>query len=226
MSPPNIINNSPVHVNRIIVIESAMDEIKSQHKATHQLLQSVLDKLGPGQAQNMSDLIQPLIHDSAQSSPIPASSAGRKKNFLKPSAPSEFNGDRSAGKAFLTSCRTYICLSPESFEGDLTKVVWAMSYMKSGRAGRWATHEFEHEAKSGQHTSLNTRRSLGISTLSTGSTLRKNSERTSYRSILKQQPSTYWRLRLTSRANARSTITWTSSRTSLRILATLTRRPL
>jgi len=68
---------------------------------------------------------------------------GQRKNFLKPSAPSEFNGDRSAGKAFLTSCRTYIR------EDDLTKVIWAMSYMKAGRAGRWATREFEHKAKSG-----------------------------------------------------------------------------
>ena len=48
----------------------------------------------------------------------------------------------------MTSCQTYICLCPESFEDDLTKVVWEMSYMKTGRAGRFATHEFEHEAKS------------------------------------------------------------------------------
>ena len=53
------------------------------------------------------------------------------------------------GKAFLTSCRTYIRLCLESFEDDLTMVVWAMSYMKAGHAGRWANHEFEHEAKSG-----------------------------------------------------------------------------
>jgi len=75
---------------------------------------------------------------------------GWRKNFLKPSAPSEFNGSRSAGKAFLTFCQTYIRLCPESFEDDLTKVVWAMSYMKAGRAGRWANCEFEPKAKSGQ----------------------------------------------------------------------------
>jgi len=97
----------------------------------------------------MPDLIRPPTRGSAWSSPIPTSSAGQRKNFLKPSAPSEFNGDRSVGKAFLTSCRTYIRLCPESFEDDLTKVIWAMSYMKAGRAGCWATREFEHEAKSG-----------------------------------------------------------------------------
>ncbi|HEX9428860.1 MAG TPA: hypothetical protein VF944_00630 [Candidatus Bathyarchaeia archaeon] len=32
----------------------------------------------------------------------------------------------------------------------MTKVVWAMSYMKSGRANRWATRVFEQEAKTGR----------------------------------------------------------------------------
>ena len=50
------------------------------------------------------------------------------------------------------SCRTYICLCPESFDNDITKIVWAMSYMKSGHAGRWATREFEHEAASKDQT--------------------------------------------------------------------------
>jgi len=47
----------------------------------------------------------------------------------------------------LTSCQTYICLCPEAFEDDPTKIVWAMSYMKTGCAGRWATRKFEQEAK-------------------------------------------------------------------------------
>jgi len=78
---------------------------------------------------------------------IPASSARRKKLALKPSFPPDFSGDRAAGKAFLTSCQTYIRLCPEAFEDDLTKMIWAMSYMKTGRANRWATREFEQEAK-------------------------------------------------------------------------------
>jgi len=101
------------------------------------------------------DPIRPPTRSSAWSSPIPTSSAGWRKNFLKPSAPSEFNGNQSAGKVFLTSCRTYIRLCLESFEDDLTKVVWAMSYMKAGRAGRWANCEFEHEVKSGHLCFIN-----------------------------------------------------------------------
>ena len=33
------------------------------------------------------------------------------------------------------------------FEDNSTKIVWAMSYMKSGCANCWATHEFGQEAK-------------------------------------------------------------------------------
>jgi hypothetical protein len=63
--------------------------------------------------------------------------------------PSDYDGDRSNGKAFLTSCRTYICLRPDAFEDDATQIIWAMSYMKTGCAGRWAAQEFEHEARDG-----------------------------------------------------------------------------
>jgi len=48
------------------------------------------------------------------------------------------------------SCQTYIRLCPEAFDDDSTKIVWAMSYMKSGCANRWATREFEQEAKAGR----------------------------------------------------------------------------
>jgi hypothetical protein len=145
-----MIEDQPVHMDRVRAIEATMDEMKSQHEATHQLLQDVLARLGPAQAQNVQD---PLPTRPARGSPtpsIPASSAGRKKLALKPSFPPDFSGDRAAGKAFLTSCRTYIRLCPEAFEDDLTKIIWAMSYMKTGRANRWATREFEQEAKAGQ----------------------------------------------------------------------------
>ena len=53
--------------------------------------------------------------------------------------PDEFNGDWVKGETFLTSCQTYICLCPDSFPLDQIKIIWALSYMKSGRAGKWAT---------------------------------------------------------------------------------------
>jgi len=142
-----MIDDQPVHMDCVHAIEATMDKMKSQHEATHQLLQDVLAGLSPTQAQNVQD---PLPTHPAQRSPmpsIPASSTSRKKLTLKPSFPPKFSGDQAAGKAFLTSCQTYIRLCPKVFEDDLTKIVWAMLYMKTGRTTRWATREFEQEAK-------------------------------------------------------------------------------
>ena len=66
--------------------------------------------------------------------------------------PNEYDGNRSKGQAFLTSCQTYICLCPDSFLGDHIKITWTLSYMKSGWADKWAEQIFlleeEHEGYS------------------------------------------------------------------------------
>jgi len=41
------------------------------------------------------------------------------------------------------------------FEDDLTKIIWAMSYMKTRRTNRWATCELEQEAKTGHLRFIN-----------------------------------------------------------------------
>jgi len=55
MSPSNMIEDQPVHMDRVRAIKATMDEMKSQHEATHQPLQDILAQLGPTQAQNMQD---------------------------------------------------------------------------------------------------------------------------------------------------------------------------
>ena len=104
MSHSEMLEDSPVHVGRVIALENAMDEMKSQNDATHRLLQDILSKLGPAQPQNVPN------PTTRRLSPSPAPSASRKKNFLKPAPPSDFSGDRADGKAFLISCQTYIRL--------------------------------------------------------------------------------------------------------------------
>jgi len=47
MSPSDMINDRPVSMDRVIAIEATMDEMRSQHEATHQMLQDVLTRLGP-----------------------------------------------------------------------------------------------------------------------------------------------------------------------------------
>jgi len=116
MSPSDMIYDSPVNVGRLIALESAADGLRSQNEATLAILQDIFSRLGPAPALN----VQAPLHDT----PIPAT-AGRKKISLKPSLPLDFDGECSAGKAFLTSCRTYIRLRSEVFNDDLVKVIWA-----------------------------------------------------------------------------------------------------
>jgi Retrotransposon gag protein/Zinc knuckle len=144
-------DDSPFESNRLLALEATVDEMRNQNEATHTLLQDLLRRLGPAQAETaQSPTRQSPGHRPPLTPSAPTSSAGRKKVSLKPALPPDFSGDRAAGKAFLNACRTYIRLCPEAFEDDESvKILWAMSYMKTGRAARWASRELEAEAREG-----------------------------------------------------------------------------
>lgn len=66
---------------------------------------------------------------------------------LKPATPSDFSGDRTKGRAFLNTCNTYLRLCPQDFASDQEKILWVLSFMKEGRAARWADQIFRWEEK-------------------------------------------------------------------------------
>jgi hypothetical protein len=68
-----------------------------------------------------------------------------KTRTARPATPPDFDGDRSKGLAFLNSCQTYIRLCPTEFPDEQTQIVWAMSYMKTGRAQKWTARIFRWE---------------------------------------------------------------------------------
>jgi Retrotransposon gag protein/Zinc knuckle len=76
--------------------------------------------LSPSDKSNMSDSGHPAL------------------SKLKPATPDDFDGDRSKGRAFLSSCELYQKLAPGLFPDETTMVHWAMSFMKSGRASLWS----------------------------------------------------------------------------------------
>jgi len=96
MLPSDMIHDGPVNVGHLITLESTVDGLRSQNEATLTVLQDILSRLSPAPALN----VQAPLHYTP---PIPAS-AGWKKIPLEPSPPLDFDGERSAGKAFLTSC--------------------------------------------------------------------------------------------------------------------------
>ena len=48
--------------------------------------------------------------------------------------PSAFNGDRSKGLGFLAQCQLYLWVYGSLFTSDRVRILWALSYMKEGRA--------------------------------------------------------------------------------------------
>jgi hypothetical protein len=55
----------------------------------------------------------------------------------KPATPADFLGDRTKGRAFLNSCALYFALAPHQFADEHAQVMWALSFMKGGRAARF-----------------------------------------------------------------------------------------
>lgn len=68
-----------------------------------------------------------------------------KTRTARPATPPDFDGDRAKGQGFLDSCQTYIRLCQKEFPDEQTQIIWAMSYMKTGRAQKWAARIFRWE---------------------------------------------------------------------------------
>src|SRR5262245_20737212 len=55
-----------------------------------------------------------------------------KESRLKPSPPTDFDGDRTKGQTFLNQCELYFHLCSNDFDTEVTKINWTLSFMKTG----------------------------------------------------------------------------------------------
>src|SRR6266446_3229124 len=150
MSPSEMSEDVPsADTDRLTALESTVRDLVDQNIATLELLKTFLDKTNAAPPAATEKPPIDTRWPNSRHSDTSASPAGRKKVSLRPSPPSIFGGDRTDGKAFLTSCRTYIRLCPEVFDDQEQQIVWAMSFMKDSHATRWAAREFELEATNG-----------------------------------------------------------------------------
>ena len=127
--------------------EFALEQALSESEARYIQTQKQIEQLANGFHQ-----LQQMVLDQQSSSPSPQKTpisdpppTSTSRRAPPPALPNEFDGDRSKGQAFLRSCQTYTLLCPESFSDDHTKIIWALSYMKSGRAAKWAARVFKWE---------------------------------------------------------------------------------
>jgi len=67
----------------------------------------------------------------------------------KLSFPPDFGGEHHNGRVFLNSCSLYIHLAPEQFHDEQEKILWALTFFKSGRAAKWSKNVFRQEVDTG-----------------------------------------------------------------------------
>ena len=92
-----MVEDEPTHIGRVLALETSINKMNSHHEATHELLQDLIDRLGPTQALNACSPVR-------RPPSTTTSSAGQRSISLKLPLPPDFSGDRNAGKVFLMSC--------------------------------------------------------------------------------------------------------------------------
>src|SRR6202789_1854787 len=92
-----------------------------------------------------SSVSNPSNPASERSNPSPLHESHREPRpsarLIKPASPNDFSGERTKGRAFLNSCELYLHLVPHQFEDEHAKIMWAMSFMKSGRAAHFVDRQ-------------------------------------------------------------------------------------
>jgi hypothetical protein len=68
---------------------------------------------------------------------------------IKPATPDNFDGDRSKGRAFLTSCEIYLSLTGPDYPDEQLRIHWALSFFKSGHAATFAERTVRQEMRTG-----------------------------------------------------------------------------
>ena len=84
----------------------------------------------------------PQLHASTVTMAVPIS-------WLKLATPLDFDGDRKKGRTFLNSCELFYTLCPLDFVNDQARVLWTLSFMKTGCTNSVVEQLLHWEAKRG-----------------------------------------------------------------------------
>ena len=146
--PPQLTIEQAVHQLHRDIVDVTARQTASEQSLTQSLealrvqMNSLLSSLSP---------VQPPIQPSSvqMTAPIPAGSGKPKPLRPKVASPSDYDGNRAAGRAFLNSCLLYIRMCSDHFRSESEQMLWVMSYMKSGRAVQWTDQIFREEELTG-----------------------------------------------------------------------------
>lgn len=106
------------------------------------MLQEILKRMD-----NSTQTPPPKVDDTQPAQP--AQPVHNAAGQLRAALPKLFDGDQTRGHAFVNSCRLYMTLCPQQFTNDVIRVNWVLSFMKKGRAARFAARALCHETTHG-----------------------------------------------------------------------------
>ncbi|GLB36653.1 hypothetical protein LshimejAT787_0309400 [Lyophyllum shimeji] len=157
LSPPLSPNPEQEAWQRLTAVEGRLEFqagqvtqiLKSLNELWHFVEQHVVNSVphdpGPTVVQPTADAQTP-----AHAAPISAQSSTHARDCLHPAPPDSFDGEREKGRAFINSCDLYMSLAPDTFSNEQMHINWALSYMKGGRAARFAARALRHPISHGE----------------------------------------------------------------------------
>jgi hypothetical protein len=133
---------------RLDKLESIVTQLAAQNEFLATTLTRIAAKLDPITVDHSTQAMEFLEprHDEPTAE-IKESVNETSSHHVKPSPPLDFDGDRKKGRAFMNSCKLYICLAKNQFSNDQERIAWVYSFMKSGRAALFVDRVLRCEAR-------------------------------------------------------------------------------
>jgi hypothetical protein len=129
-----------------------MVEASANARATNEVIKTFLQKLDKIE-EHLDGMTTRLPTATSISGPTPSRpplvttpSSVPPTLRLKLGVPKDLDGERTKGCAFLTSCHLFFSVANANFPNDQTRIHWALSFLKKGRAAMFAERIIHQEA--------------------------------------------------------------------------------
>ena len=124
--------------------ENELQEIQTAVDRLTQQLDQFLKHFGTTVLASNSPPTSPQLPTSTVATPAPILRP-------KPATPLDFDGDCTCkrGRAFLNSCELFYALCPSDFVNDQARVLWTLSFMKTGCVNSFVEQTLQWEARRG-----------------------------------------------------------------------------
>ena len=107
------------------------------------------DKRNTGKTRSRDEAQHPPGHDYGTYGRASHLHCTSLKQTAEPAKPSEYDGNHANGHNFVQSCSLCLGVCASDFPDEQSQILWALFFMKTGRAATFATHAFTYKAKNG-----------------------------------------------------------------------------